>query len=221
LRSVRGLPTRRDAIRDRSGEGFPAPRTVLASTTAPGTVQEEEIRRERSMKKLAAASISALMMALLVGLVAVPASAQSNPPEKPTCEVSDSTLGPGDTVTITGDNWQAGSTVTFTLQPEGINIGSATVGADGSFTATVTIPDSVQPGSHSIVCSGIDVEGNNVNRGTTIQVLGGAVGAGGTAFTGSTVNVPLWIVLIVGLFVAGLLLVTMARRRRRSVGTGS
>ena len=54
-----------------------------------------------------------------------------------------------------------------------------------------------------------------------VPVLGGAVAAGGTAFTGSNANVPLWIVLILGLFVAGVLLVMLARRRKRSVGTGS
>jgi hypothetical protein len=172
------------------------------------------------MKKLAAVSVSALLFALLVVVVATPASAQGYF-EKATCGVSDSSLGPGDTVTVTGDNWQAGSTVTFTLQPEGINLGSTTVGANGSFSVDLTIPDSVGAGSHTIVCSGIDVKGNDVNRGTTIQVLGGAVGGGGTAFTGQSFNIPLWIVLIVGLFAVGMVLVLVGRRRKQRVGAGS
>src|SRR5262245_12071821 len=171
------------------------------------------------MRKLAGVAISALTFTLYVAVPATPAQAQGYLGDA-TCGVSDTTLGPGDTVTITGDHWQAGSTVTFTLQPEGINLGSATVGANGSFSATVTIPASVQAGSHSIVCSGIDVEGHNVSRGTTIQILGGAVG-GGAAFTGTTLNVPLWLAIIVALFAVGVAFVVIGRRRRRSVRTGS
>ena len=48
--------------------------------------------------------------------------------QKPTCQVSDTSISPGDQVTVSGKHWKPGSTVTFTLQPEGINLGSATVG---------------------------------------------------------------------------------------------
>ena len=51
--------------------------------------------------------------------------------------------------------------------------------------------------------------------------LGGAVGGGGAAFTGTVLNVPLWIVLIAALFAAGVVAVAIGRRRRRSAGTGS
>ena len=112
------------------------------------------------MKKLATVSMSALMIALLVGLVATPASAQQYPPKKPTCRVSDTTISPGDQVTVSGKRWQRGSTVTFTLQPEDINLGSTTVGQNGKFSAVVTIPDNIEPGAHTIVCSGIDRRGD-------------------------------------------------------------
>ena len=171
------------------------------------------------MKKLAAVSMTALMIALLVGLVATPASAQQYPPAKPTCQVSDTTISPGDQVTVSGKHWQPGSTVTFTLQPEGINLGSASVGQNGEFSAVVTIPDSIQPGAHTIVCSGIDRNGDPVVVGIDVQILG-VVGGGGAAFTGTVLNVPLWIVLITALFAAGVVVVAIGRRRRRSVGTG-
>ena len=174
------------------------------------------------MKKLASVSISALMIALLVGLVAAPASAQQYPPNRPTCGVSDTTISPGDQVTVSGNDWQPGSTVTLTLQPEGISLGSASVGQNGTFSAVVTIPDSVQPGTHRIVCSGIDRRGDPVILATTVQILGGVVGGGGgAAFTGTVLNVPLWMVLIAALFAAGVVMVAIGRRRRRSVGTGS
>jgi hypothetical protein len=172
------------------------------------------------MKKLAAVSMSALMIALLVGLVAAPASAQQYPPKKPTCGVSDTSISAGDQITVSGKHWQPGSTVTITLQPEGINLGSASVGQNGKFSTVVTIPDSVQPGAHTIVCSGIDRKGDPFVVGIDVQILGVA-GGGGAAFTGTDLNVPLWMVLIAALFAAGVVVVAIGRRRRRSVGTGS
>ena len=174
------------------------------------------------MKKLVTVSMSALMIALLVGLVAAPASAQQYPPKKPTCQVSDTTISPGDQVTVSGKHWKPGSTVTFTLRPEGINLGSATVGQNGKFSAVVTIPSSVQPGAHTIVCSGTDRHGDPAILATTVQILGGVVGGGGgAAFTGTVLNVPVWMLLIAALFAAGVVTVAIGRRRRRSVGTNS
>ena len=172
------------------------------------------------MKKLAAVSISALMIALLVGLVATPASAQQYPPKKPTCGVSDTSINPGDQVTVSGKHWKPGSTVTFTLQPEGMNLGSATVGQNGKFSAVVTIPDSIQPGAHTIVCSGFDRKGHPFVLAIAVTILG-VVGGGGAAFTGTILNVPVWMLLIAALFAAGVVAVAIGRRRRRGVGTGS
>jgi hypothetical protein len=198
------------------------------------------------MKKLATVSMSALMIALLVGLVATPASPQNYPPtpttppptpttppptttptppptppgQRPTCGVSDTTISPGDQVTVSGKRWQRGSTVTFTLQPEDINLGSTTVGQNGKFSAVVTIPDSIQPGPHTIVCSGFDRRGDPFVLATDVTILG-VVGGGGAAFTGTILNVPLWMVLIAALFAAGVVAVAIGRRRRRSVGIRS
>ena len=178
-----------------------------------------------------------------MGLVATPASAQSilrppsdhplRPPpsdhlsahpsahpsaQKPTCGVSDTTISPGDQVTVSGKRWQPGSTVTFTLQPEDINLGSTTVGQNGKFSAVVTIPTTSSRAP--IVCSGIDRRGDPV-------VLAIAVtdprrrGWRRAAFTGTILNVPLWMVLIAALLAAGVVAVAVGRRRRRSVGTGS
>ena len=198
------------------------------------------------MKKLAIISMSALMIALLVGLVATPASPQNYPPtpttppptpttppptttptppptppgQRPTCGVSDTTISAGDQITVSGKRWQRGSTVTFTLQPEDINLGSTTVGQNGKFSAVVTIPDSIQAGPHTIVCSGFDRRGDPFVLAIAVSILG-VVGGGGAAFTGTILNVPLWLVLIAALLAAGVVAVTIGRRRRRSVGTGS
>jgi hypothetical protein len=172
------------------------------------------------MKKLAAACVWALTVSLLVGLVATPASAGPYPPKKPTCNVSDTTISPGDQVTVSGKHWQAGSTVTITLQPEDIELATATVGRNHKFSVVVTIPADVEPGPHTIECSGLNRRGNPVVIVAAIQILG-IVGGGAAAFTGSALNVPLWSVLIGALVVLGVALVILGRRRRRSVGTGS
>jgi hypothetical protein len=174
------------------------------------------------MRKLAVVSTSALMIALLVGLVATPAWAQQYPPRKPTCQVSDTSISPGDEVTVSGKHWQPGSTVTFTLEPEGINLGSATVGVNGKFSAVLTIPNNIVPGPHTIQCSGLNRRGVPVVRAITIEILGGVVGGGGgTSFTGTILNVPLWMLLTAALFAAGVTAIALGRRRRRGVRTGS
>ena len=169
------------------------------------------------MKKLALVSVWALAFSLLVGLVAMPASAAPYPPKKPTCEVSDTTLSPGDQVTVSGKHWKPGSTVTFTLRPEGLPLGSATVGTNGKFSHVVTIPGGVTAGPHRIECSGTDRKGDPAVLGTDITISGivTAAGGGGAAFTGSTFNVPLWTVIVASLLVLGVALVMLGRRRRR------
>ena len=170
------------------------------------------------MKKLVTVSMSALMIALLVGLVTTPASAQQYPPKKPTCGVSDTSISPGDQVTVSGKDWQPGSTVTFTLRPEDVNLGSTTAGGNGEFSAVVTIPTSIEPGPHTIVCSGVDRNGDPFVVANPIRILA-VVGGGGSAFTGTVLNVPLWMLLIAALFAAGVVVIAIGRRRRRSVGT--
>jgi hypothetical protein len=171
------------------------------------------------MRKLAGLAVSVMVLGLYVGVLAAPASAQY-PPGGTTCGVSDTSIGPGDQITVSGSGFQAGSTVTFTLQPGDIELGSTTVGADGTFGPIVlTVPDSIAPGSYSLVCSGIDVEGNPITRTSPISILGAGAG-GGAAFTGTTLNVPLWMALIAGLLAAGVLLVVVGGRRRRSVRAG-
>ncbi len=163
------------------------------------------------MKKLAGVALSVLTLGMFLGLLAVPASAQY-PPAQTECGVSDTSLGPGDQVTVSGSGWQPGSTVNFTLQPGNIDLGSTTVGADGSFGPIVlTVPSDVAPGSYTLACSGLNVAGQPVTRNNPIQV----VVAGAPAFTGTTLNVPLWMALAAALLASGVLLVVLGGRRRR------
>lgn len=156
------------------------------------------------MKRYASALMGALALSLVLS---APAFAQY-PPEEPSCGVSDTTLAAGDQVTVSGQNWQPGSTVSFTLQPEGEDLGSTTVGGNGNFSATLTIPNSVSSGTHSIECDGVDVEGATVVLSSNITVS-----VGGTAFTGASISLGL--LLLAGLLIVGVLALAAGRRKAR------
>ena len=170
------------------------------------------------MRKLAAAFSWMLGIGLLIATFAAPASAQY-PPQEATCGVGDTTLSAGDQLTISGEGWEAGSTIAFTLQPEDVALGSTTANSNGNFSTVLTIPASIQAGPHSIECSGTDVQGQDVVLANDIQILGAGAG---TAFTGSSVDVPLWTALAAGLLILGTVLFVAGRRRTsRSAGTRS
>jgi hypothetical protein len=73
----------------------------------------------------------------------------------------------------------------------------------------------VSDGEHTIGCT--DVGGNQVSN--DFDVVGGVVSE--PAFTGSTLNVPLWLAMVLVLMVAGVALVLIGRRRRHEVRPGS
>lgn len=146
----------------------------------------------RIARALAAGSI-------LTVFLATPVLAQY-PPDEPTVEVSDSTVQPCDTITVTGSNQEAGSTVNITF--DGEVIGSATVAADGTFSATVQIPCDTAPGTYVLSAGGATTE---------ITVVA-AAGAGGP---GTGADVSAGMTIMVGLFVLGVGAIVATRRRSR------
>ena len=159
------------------------------------------------MRKPTATLASTLLAVGFLFLLAVPASAQYvTGPE--TCGVDDVTIVPGQTITVTGSGYPANSVVTVTIG--GIELGTVTTDDSGNFSKTFQVPDSVAPGTYSIGCT--DVEGKTI--GNDVSVVGGAVG--GTAFTGTSLNVPLWTVLAAALLATGVALVALGGRRGRA-----
>jgi hypothetical protein len=154
------------------------------------------------------------------------------PPQQPTCQVSDTTVVPGQQITVSGDNWLAGDTVAlnfFQTQPPGpgtVSLGSATTDINGHFAKLVTIPVNAAPGTALISGEGHDKAGEPVQCDPAVlQVLtsggstpppttpatGGGGGGGGLAFTGFA----LWLFLLIGLalLAIGVGLVLAARDR--------
>ncbi|GAA4604952.1 hypothetical protein BJY16_005198 [Actinoplanes octamycinicus] len=74
------------------------------------------------------------------------------------------TVAPGGTVTIKGKGYAPFSTVTVTLYSDPLELGTATADAAGEISLTVTIPAGVPVGTHSIVASGVDSNGNALVR---------------------------------------------------------
>jgi hypothetical protein len=151
--------------------------------------------------------------------------------------VSESTVTPGESITVSGDGAQPGATVTITLTrvssslgtghqvvaagpalarlvaasrplaQGAVTLGRTTAEDDGSFSVTVTIPSSTDPGVYTLSA----ISGGEVLSVATIRVV---AASGGLPFTGTDV-VP-GLAVGAGLIVAGGLLLLAVRRRRRS-----
>jgi hypothetical protein len=158
------------------------------------------------MKRIAglAGGVLLLLNVLLVG-----SAFAQYPPTAATAEVSDSTVTPGQTITVSGSNWEPGSTVEIRLMSQTFFLGRADVAADGTFSTSVTIPAEVSPGTHVLEVSGTDVNGNPAIATTILTVLG-AISAG----TGANLSGSLAILLT--LLVVGVAAIVASRRRTKA-----
>lgn len=80
----------------------------------------------------------------------------------------------GGAVTVTGSGWHADSQVTTTLRSDPVVLGTAGVGADGSFAQQYTIPASTPPGAHTITLDGTGPDGQPASVVLSLQVVAGA-----------------------------------------------
>jgi LPXTG cell wall anchor motif len=185
------------------------------------------------MRKL----VSALAITAGLTLLGAPAYAQQNypPATNQGLTVSESTVSPGESITISGDGAEPGATVTFKLvksssalgasqvlavgprlaalvRPQAqssTSLGSTTADGDGSFSATLTIPTGLDAGTYSLIAS----SDGEVLATATIRVLA-ASASGALPFTGTDVAPGL--AIGASLIVAGGLLLLAVRRRRSS-----
>ena len=86
----------------------------------------------------------------------------------------------GGQVTVTGTGFLPGSTVALVVYSTPVKLGEAVVLADGTFSATVTLPKDLANGAHHLVATGVDANGNTRNLVVEVTVSGGtaAVTAG-------------------------------------------
>jgi hypothetical protein len=182
---------------------------------------------------------SAYTIAVGLMLLAAPAYAQDDyPPDSDAgLTVSESTVSPGESFTVSGDGAAPGATVTIKLAESSssigagtsavavspalarslaqvrpvaqgtVTLGSTTAESDGSFSVTVTIPSWLDAGTYTLTAT----SGGEVLGVATIRVVVAAA-AGALPFTGG--NVAPGLGVGIALILAGGLLLVAIRRRR-------
>lgn len=151
---------------------------------------------------------SALGLALSIGF-ASPAAAYG--PSGTTLATNTSSIGPGGSLIVHGSGFVPNEEITLTLQSAPVILATTTADATGSFSTTVTIPSTTDPGAHTIVATG--ATGDSAT--TSITVTGAVVPIAtsrGLAFTGADIAA----VSAVGAVALGLggFLILSSRRRR-------
>lgn len=130
------------------------------------------------MARMTAGLATALLGVLLLAL---PAAAQYPPVEETTVTVATTVVTAGGTLTISGDGWLPGSTVSLTLLSDPVDLGTAAVDDDGEFSTAVTIPADTPPGDHTIRVAGTGADGAPRTVDLTITVQGSGAGGAGAA----------------------------------------
>ncbi|MDQ0643525.1 purple acid phosphatase family protein [Microbacterium murale] len=119
-----------------------------------------------------------------------------NPPVDPEPEVpakielSATSVVAGERISVSGTGFAEGAELEIELRSTPVTVGTATAGADGSFTTAVTIPKATPAGSHTLAV--ILPDGTEVTAGVTVAVAGGGAdpgagnGSGGGSVGGSS-----------------------------------
>ena len=158
------------------------------------------------MKRLVVLGAAVVLVLLPVG-----SALAQYPPAAPSLTVSDTVVSPGETITVSGRDWLPGSTVSISLLPGVGVLGTAEVGAEGTFASQVTIPGDTAPGTYTLRASGTGENGQQRTVDATITVPG-APAAGQLAVTGGAVTV--WMMVAASLILAGTAALLNARRRK-------
>jgi hypothetical protein len=120
------------------------------------------------------------------GVVSGPAAPSATLPKADgtlTSNATDGKVVAGQQITISGKDFLPGSTVDLVVYSTPVKLGTATVLADGTFTATVTLPKSLENGVHHLVATGVDVNGNVRNLVVEVTVSGGTAVLAFTGFS--------------------------------------
>jgi hypothetical protein len=165
-------------------------------------------------------AIVVLVAAVIGAALFSPAmQAQGYPPKSCPGMLSLSTTHPlpGETITVTGTGFTPGAKVHLVMHSKTYDLGTFTAGAQGGFTAQVTLPNGVFGHHFIIAASGAPHIKQCPGDPIQIQAPGPTTPPGGdhgTSFTGTDILV---IVLIAaGLLAAGVALTRGGKRRRMS-----
>jgi hypothetical protein len=164
--------------------------------------------------------VTAVVMAMtaVLALGALQLAAAAVDPYEPDGEpeLSTNSPAPGDSFTISGDGFMAGSQVRVVIFSEPVVLGASTVSAAGEAVLTVTVPSSFAPGStHTVEMQGVDPSGDV--RILSLEVVLAAAGDGddglpAAGFGATTLGLG---VLGGALLLSGVALLALGRARRR------
>jgi hypothetical protein len=176
-------------------------------------VAEGDVEIMRKLMRIVA------MLAISIGGVLWASPAFAYGPNAPTVTSSTTTVCAGCPITLSGNGFQPGETITIQLFSTPVTIGSTTADPSGAFTTTVTIPANTTPGNHTIVATGL-------TSGTTasfaivvtgastagVSTTAGTPSSGSLAFTGADIAAMAGVGAIA--LALGGMLVFAGRRRR-------
>jgi hypothetical protein len=154
--------------------------------------------------------VLASVIALLVGAPAAhaaPTTPPVYPPNPPTIDVESGSVPPGGNQTVTVTGFCSGVTVTFTLNPGGIVLGTAVANASGTASLTFKAPTTV--GTYTVTATAPNTCGGG---GTTTETTDFDVAQLPSSGTDSQ-SLLRWAATVLGVGVA---LVAVALVRRRS-----
>lgn len=129
------------------------------------------------------------------------------------------TVAPGSTVTLSGSGFAPGASIQITIASTPRLLATVTADGSGSFTATVTIPSGLEPGTHTLSATGASASGGTVVLTQQITLGSSTSGSNGSsgamAFTGGNAAALAGVAVVV--FGVGFLFVMVTRRRRAAV----
>lgn len=152
--------------------------------------------------------VLAAVAALLVGVPAAHA-APVYPPGPPSIDVESGSVPPGGSQTVTVTGFCNGATVTFTLNPGGSVIGTATANSSGEASLTFTAPSTV--GTYTVTATAPNTcdGGGTTTETTEFEVASEAPLPSSGTESGALLR---WAATVLGVGIA-LVVVTLMRRR--------
>jgi titin len=106
-----------------------------------------------------------------------------------------SSAAPGQAIVLKGDGYAPYSSVTLLIYSSPTSLGTVQADANGAFEKSITVPADLATGSHSLVSTGVDADGNVRALRLDITVADDSSGSGTLPVTGPAV---IW--LLVGGF---------------------
>jgi hypothetical protein len=151
----------------------------------------------------------ALSLAVLLTTPEAPAHAQVYPPDPKPITLNRSVVNPGDTVTVSGEQADAGAELSLQFFPGPRELATTTAGADGRWSAEITIPADAGPGKHALSA----VSEGKVLATAVVEVRGPAGEVAGESTSSGGPGLGL-LALGVAAVAVGIAVVLLVRRQR-------